>query len=54
MLPEADRGPLKAHLARIMLPLQEPNGCFWDYTFYDYHTQYGTAFAVRTLVRCRP
>ena len=54
MLPEESRGPLKAHLARIMLPLQEPNGCFWDYTFYDYHTQYGTAFAVRTLVRCRP
>jgi hypothetical protein len=54
MLPEQDRGPLKSHLARIMMPLQEPNGCFWDYTFYDYHTQYGTAFAVRTLVRCRP
>ncbi len=53
-LPAADRPPLQAKLARIMLPLQEPNGCFWDYPFYDYHTQYGTAFAVRTLVRCRP
>jgi hypothetical protein len=52
-LPAADRPPLQAKLARIMLPLQEPNGCFWDYPFYDYHTQYGTAFAVRTLVRCR-
>jgi hypothetical protein len=36
-----------------MLAIQEPNGCWWDYPFYDYHTQYGTAFAVRTLVRCR-
>jgi hypothetical protein len=53
-LPAADRPPLQAKLARIMLPLQEPNGCFWDYPFYDYHMQYGTAFAVRTLVRCRP
>lgn len=52
-LPVAERPPLQAKLARIMLPLQEPNGCFWDYPFYDYHTQYGTAFAVRTLVRCR-
>ena len=52
-LPEADRPPLQDRLARIMIPLQEPNGCFWDYPFYDYHTQYGTAFALRTLVRCR-
>jgi hypothetical protein len=52
-LPETDRPPLQDRLARIMMPLQEPDGCFWDYPFYDYHTQYGTAFAVRTLVRCR-
>jgi len=52
-LPAADRPPLQDQLARLLLPLQEPNGCWWDYTFYDYHMQYGTAFAVRTLVRCR-
>jgi hypothetical protein len=52
-LPEADRPALQDSLARILLPLQEPNGCWWDYPFYDYHTQYGTAFAIRTLVRCR-
>jgi hypothetical protein len=52
-LPAAGRPPLQDQLARLMLPLQEPNGCWWDYPFYDYHTQYGTAFAVRTLVRCR-
>jgi hypothetical protein len=53
-LPSEDRPPLQHSLARILLPLQEPNGCWWDYPFYDYHTQYGTAFAIRTLVRCRP
>lgn len=52
-LPAAARPPLQDQLARLILPLQEPNGCWWDYPFYDYHTQYGTAFAVRTLVRCR-
>ncbi len=52
-LPAALQPPLQDALARAILPLQEPNGCWWDYPFYDYHTQYGTAFAVRTLVRCR-
>ena len=52
-LPADLRPPLQDQLARILLPLQEPDGCWWDYPFYDYHTQYGTAFAVRTLVRCR-
>lgn len=52
-LPAAVRPPLQDQLARILLPLQEPAGCWWDYPFYDYHMQYGTAFAVRTLVRCR-
>jgi len=52
-LPAAERPPLQDQLARLLLPLQEPDGCWWDYPFYDYHTQYGTAFAVRTLVRCR-
>jgi hypothetical protein len=53
LVPEAERPVLRDQLARIMLPLQEPAGCWWDYPFYDYHMQYGTAFAVRTLVRCR-
>jgi len=52
-LPAAVRPPLQDQLARLLLPLQEPNGCWWDYPFYDYHMQYGTAFAVRSLVRCR-
>jgi len=52
-LPADEQPPFKAQLAGLILPLQEPNGCWWDFPFYDYHTQYGTAFAVRTLVRCR-
>ena len=52
-LPAADRPVLQDQLATILMAIQEPNGCWWDYPFYDYHTQYGTAFAVRTLVRCR-
>jgi len=52
-LPAAERPVIQDQLARIMLAIQEPNGSWWDYPFYDYHTQYGTAFAVRTLVRCR-
>jgi hypothetical protein len=53
LLPEGERPVLQDQLARIILPLQEPNGCWWDFPFYDYHTQYGTAFAVRILIRCR-
>lgn len=52
-LPPAERQVLQDQIARILLVIQEPSGCWWDYPFYDYHTQYGTAFAVRTLVRCR-
>ena len=40
-------------LAQVLLPLQEKDGSWWDYPFYDYHQQYGTAFALLTLVRCR-
>ena len=40
-------------LAHVVLPLQEKDGSWWDFPFYDYHQQYGTAFAVMTLLRCR-
>jgi hypothetical protein len=40
-------------LAAILLPLQEKDGSWWDYPFYDYHQPYGTAFALMSLVRCR-
>jgi len=52
-LPESRRGFYQDHLAAILLRLQEKDGSWWDYPLYDYHQQYGTAFALMTLARCR-
>lgn len=52
-LPEETRAPYREEIARILLGLQEKNGSWWDYPFYDYHEQYGTAYALMTLWRCR-
>jgi hypothetical protein len=41
------------HLAHILLALQEKDGSWWDYPLYNYHQQYGTAFALMSLQRCR-
>lgn len=43
----------KKGLAGILLALQESDGSWWDFPFYNYHRQYGTAFAVMSLLRCR-
>jgi len=51
-LQPADRQPYQKMLARLMIDLQEKNGCWWDYPLYNYHQQYGTAFALMTLKRC--
>jgi len=52
-LPLAERSRYQDHLARLLLALQEPDGSWWDFPLYDYHQQYGTAFAVMSLARCR-
>ncbi len=52
-IPEAEQPDLKHHLAKLMLDRQEKNGSWFDYELYDYHDQYGTAFALMTLHRCR-
>ena len=52
-LPAEERPYFQGHLAHILIPLQEKDGCWWDYPLYDYHQQYGTAMAVMSLVRCR-
>lgn len=52
LLPVAERPHFQDHLAHILLPLQEKDGSWWDYPFYNYHQQYGTAMAVMSLVRC--
>lgn len=54
LLKPEDRPEYQAHLAKIILDLQEPNGCWWDYPMYGYHRPYGTAFGVMTLQRCLP
>jgi hypothetical protein len=52
-LPPARRPEYQDHLARVLLPLQEKDGSWWDFPLYDYHQQYGTAFALMSLGRCR-
>jgi hypothetical protein len=53
LLPEKDRGPFQDQLAHILLALQEKDGSWWDYPMYNYHQEYGTAFALMSLVRCK-
>jgi hypothetical protein len=52
-LPAENQSKHKDQLATLMFRHQESDGCWWDYPFYDYHQQYGTAFAIMTLARCR-
>jgi hypothetical protein len=53
LLAEKDRPYFQDHLARILMPLQEKDGSWWDYPLYDYHQTWGTAMAVSALVRCQ-
>jgi hypothetical protein len=53
VLPAERRGPHQDQLAHRLLELQEKDGTWWDYPLYNYHQQYGTAFALMSLVRCR-
>jgi len=53
LLPPEERPFYRDHMAKLMLELQEKDGSWWDYPLYNYHQQYGTAFALMTLVRCR-
>ena len=47
-----DRPIYSQALASILVPLQEKDGSWWDFPFYDYHRQYGTAMALLSLKRC--
>jgi hypothetical protein len=53
ILPAEKRPPQQDQLAQVLLRLQEPDGSWWDFPLYDYHQQYGTAFALMSLGRCR-
>ena len=52
-LPTPERPFYQDHLARILLSHQERDGSWWDYPLYNYHQQYGTAFVLMSLERCR-
>lgn len=52
-LPRDRRGRYGDLMAAVLIPLQEPDGSWWDFPMFDYHKQYGTAFALMSLVRCR-
>lgn len=53
LLPEAKRTVVNAQIASHLLPLQEPDGSWWDWQLFGYHKTYGTAFVLMTLGRCR-
>ena len=53
LLPAESREPYKHQMAHVLLNLQEQDGSWWDFPLYDYHQQYGTAFALMSLARCR-
>jgi hypothetical protein len=52
-LPVERRAGHQDQLAHRLLELQEADGSWWDYPLYNYHQQYGTAFALMSLVACR-
>jgi hypothetical protein len=52
-LPADQRPFYQDHLATLLLRLQGEDGTWWDFPLYDYHRQYGTAFALMTLKCCR-
>ena len=53
-LPANERGEYQQKLAQILVPLQEKDGSWWDFPFYNYHQQYGTAMALISLKHCLP
>ncbi len=53
LLPPEDRPRHQDQLATVLLRLQEKDGSWWDFPFYDYHQPYGTAYALMTLGRCK-
>ena len=52
-LPAAERAPYRDQLAQVLMRVQEKDGSWWDFPLYDYHKQYGTAYALMALAHCR-
>jgi len=53
-LPINQQADYQSKLSQILIPLQEKDGSWWDFPFYNYHQQYGTAMALISLKRCLP
>jgi len=52
-LPPEDRPFYQDHLATLLIRLQSQDGSWWDFPLYNFHQQYGTAFALMTLKSCQ-
>lgn len=48
-LDAADRARFTPTLERAVMICRQPDGSFWDYPLYSYHSAYGTAYALLTL-----
>ncbi|MCE9638080.1 MAG: hypothetical protein K8T90_20455 [Planctomycetes bacterium] len=53
VLTKERRARAVASFTTYLVPLQEPDGSWWDYQLYGYHKPYGTAYVLSTLTRCR-
>ncbi|MDG1325487.1 MAG: hypothetical protein P8P49_06945 [Opitutales bacterium] len=53
-LPINQQAHYQNKLSQILIPLQEKDGSWWDFPFYNYHQQYGTAMALISLKSCLP
>jgi hypothetical protein len=53
-LPAADRERFAPALERAVMVCRQPDGSFWDYPLYSYHSAYGTAFAALALAELGP
>ncbi|MDA1259685.1 MAG: hypothetical protein O3A20_03600 [Planctomycetota bacterium] len=49
-----DRARFAPELDRAVMICRQPDGSFWDYPLYSYHSAYGTAFAALTLAMTAP
>lgn len=52
LMDPGDRKGRRGRLASFILPHQEEDGSWWDYSMFSYHKPYGTAYAVMALLRC--
>ena len=53
-LPMPEKEKYQKKMAKILVPLQEKDGSWWDFPLYNYHKQYGTSMAILSLQRCLP